>query len=96
MEKFDALGFGKAKKRPFHRVPLVADRDVREIGSTSFAIDKRVFKLYDPRPINVSTFYSYRSWRTYFETKFIPKTESIGQISYAQVEPKFNYVFNYY
>ena len=68
--------------------------DVREIGSTSFAIDKRVFKLYDPRPINVSTFYGYRSWRAYFETKFIPKTESIGQISYAQVEPKFNYVFN--
>ena len=67
--------------------------DVREIGSTSFAIDKRVFKIYDPRPINVSTFYGYRSWRLYFETKYIPKTESIGQISYARIEPKFDYIY---
>ncbi len=68
--------------------------DIREIGSTSFAVDKRVFKLYNPRPINVSTFYAYQSWRAYFETKFIPKTESIGQLSYAQIEPKFNYLYN--
>ncbi len=67
--------------------------DIREIGSTSFAVDKRVFKLYNPRPINVSTFYSYQSWRAYFETRFIPKTESIGQLSYAQIEPKFNYQY---
>lgn len=67
--------------------------DVREIGSTSFAVDKRVFKLYDPRPINVSTFYAYQSWRAYFETKIIPKTESIGQIVYAQIEPKFDYLY---
>lgn len=69
--------------------------DVREIGSSSFAIDKRVFKLYDPRPINVSTFYAYQSWRAYIETKIIPKTESIWQLSYTTVEPKFYYIFNY-
>ncbi len=68
--------------------------DIREIGSTSFAVDKRVFKLYNPRPINVSTFYGYQSWRAYFETKYIPKTESIGQLSYARIEPKFNYLYN--
>lgn len=68
--------------------------DVREIASTSFAIDKRVFKLYDPRPINVSTFYSYQSWRAYVETKIIPKTESIWQVSKTVVEPKFDYVYN--
>ncbi|HMI07660.1 MAG TPA: DUF5686 family protein [Flavobacterium sp.] len=67
--------------------------DVREIGSTSFAIDKRVFKLYDPRPINVSTFYAYQSWRLYLETKIIPKTESIWQLTYSTVEPKFDYVY---
>ncbi len=67
--------------------------DVREIGSTSFAIDKRVFKIYDPRPINVSTFYNYRSWRLYYETKTIPKTESIFQMIYAENEPKFDYTY---
>ena len=68
--------------------------DVREIASTVFAIDKRVFKIYDPRPINISTFYNYVSWKTYIETKIIPKTESIWELSKTLVEPKFNYTFN--
>lgn len=69
--------------------------DVREIASTNFAIDKRVFKLYDPRPINISTFYNYKTWRTYIETKIIPKTESIWQITHNEISPLFNYAFNY-
>jgi len=67
--------------------------DVREIASTSFSIDKRVFKLYDPRPINVSTFYGYATQRVYIETKIIPKTESIWQITQSHIDPKFNYIF---
>jgi hypothetical protein len=30
--------------------------DVREIGTTLFSVDKRPYKIYDPRPINISTF----------------------------------------
>jgi hypothetical protein len=69
--------------------------DIKEIGSTNFAIDKRVFKLYDPRPINVSTFYQFMSKKAYVETKIIPNTESIWQISQTEVVPIFNYIFNY-
>ncbi len=68
--------------------------DVREIASTLFLIDKIPFKLYDPRPINISTFYNYVSWRTYLETAIIPKTESIWELAYTQVEPKFDYAYN--
>jgi hypothetical protein len=67
--------------------------DVREIASTSFLIDKRVFKIYDPRPINVSTFYNHQSWRGFLETKFIPKTESIWQLSHSRVAPQFGYIY---
>lgn len=67
--------------------------DVKEIASTSFLTDKRVFKIYDPRPINVSTFYNYETWRGYVETKIIPKTESIWQLTHSHVEPKFGYVY---
>ncbi len=69
--------------------------DVREIASTAFATDKRVFKIYDPRPINISTFYNHQTWKGYVETKIIPKTETIWQLSYSEITPLFNYTFAY-
>ncbi|MES2545609.1 MAG: DUF5686 family protein [Bacteroidota bacterium] len=68
--------------------------DLREIGSTNFAIEKKPFKIYDPRPFNVSSFYNYIGWRGFIETKIIPKTESIWQIERTQIIPKFNYAYN--
>jgi len=68
--------------------------DVREIASTFFAVDKRVFKIYDPRPINISTFYKYISWKANVQSRIIPKTEGIFELSRTYVEPKFDYFFN--
>jgi hypothetical protein len=69
--------------------------DVREIASTTFATDKRIFKLYDPRPINISTFYNHKTWRGFIETKIIPKTETIWQLTHSEISPLFSYTFNY-
>lgn len=69
--------------------------DLREIASSSFAIDKRVFKLYDPRPINVSTFYNFKQIRGYIESRILPKTESIWEMSQTKVDPSFDYIFKY-
>lgn len=68
--------------------------DVREIASTDYAIEKRIFKIYDPRSINFSTFYKYENWRISLESKIIPKTESIFVLANTFVEPKFNYAYN--
>jgi len=68
--------------------------DVREIASTVFAVDKRVFKIYDPRPINISTFYEYIGWRANVQTKLIPKTEAVLELSRNNIEPKFDYLYN--
>jgi hypothetical protein len=69
--------------------------DIREIASTTFAIDQRIFKIIDPRPINVSTFHNYKEIRGFLETRIIPKTESIWELSQTRVAPSFNYSFNY-
>ncbi len=69
--------------------------DISEIGSTKFTIDKRIFKIYDPRPINVSTFYNHQTWKGFLETKIFPKTESIWQINRSVVTPLFDYTFNW-
>lgn len=67
--------------------------DIKELASTSFATDKRVFKIYDPRPINLSTFYNYQTWQGYIETRIIPKTESMWQLTRSRIDPKFNYIY---
>ena len=69
--------------------------DVREIASTVFAVDKRVFKIYDPRPINISTFYHYTGWKANLQTKIIPKTEAVIEFARTDIEPKFDYLFNH-
>lgn len=69
--------------------------DLQEIASTRFTVDRRPFKIYDARPINISTFYNHRTWRGYIETRILPKTESVWQLTYSHIEPKFNYWFNY-
>ncbi|RZJ55342.1 MAG: carboxypeptidase-like regulatory domain-containing protein, partial [Flavobacterium sp.] len=68
--------------------------DIREIASTSFAVDKRVFKIYDPRPINITTFYNHQTWQGYIETRILPKTESTWQLTRTRIDPKFGYQYN--
>lgn len=69
--------------------------DIREIASTNFIIEKKPFKVYDPRPINISTFYNYESWKTFVETKKIPKTDGVLEITHSHIDPKFNYQYNH-
>ena len=67
--------------------------DVSEIASTSFEVDKRTFRVYDPRPLNISTFYNHVTWKGFLESKIIPKTNAILQLSQADIIPRFNYFF---
>ncbi len=67
--------------------------DLSEIAGTSLEIDKRTFKIYDPRPFNISTFYNHETWRGFVETKAIPKTEGLFQVTQSFIDPKFHYLF---
>lgn len=68
--------------------------DVKEIASTTFLIDPGIFKIYDPRPINISTFYNHMTNRAFIRSKIIPKTESLWQLSNSKIDPLFNYGYN--
>ena len=67
--------------------------DVQEIASVNFIIDKKKFKLVDPRPFNITTFYNYKTWVFNAETKFLPKTSSVWQIEQTAVTPLFDYQY---
>lgn len=67
--------------------------DVSEIGQTTFATDIRRFRIYDPRPFNISTFYNNRISSAFIESKLIPKTTAYFSFSQSEITPLFNYNF---
>lgn len=67
--------------------------DLSEIGRFDFPTDSRRFKLYDPRPINISTFYREQKAEVFVESKIIPKTDAYFGISNSKIDPKFDYTF---
>ncbi len=67
--------------------------DLSEIGQIQFATQPRRFKIYDPRPINISTFYNYKTISSFIETKYIPKTDIYFGISRSEITPLF--IYNY-
>ncbi|MDV7396561.1 hypothetical protein RZS08_34515, partial [Arthrospira platensis SPKY1] len=50
--------------------------DLQEIASTQFLTDRKNFRLVDPRPFNITTFYNYKSWKGFVETKPFAKARS--------------------
>lgn len=67
--------------------------DLEEISKINFATDPRRFRIYDPRPINISTFYSSRTASISAESNFLPKSEVFLSIYNSQIQPKFDYTF---
>lgn len=67
--------------------------DISEIALTNFATDSRRFKIYDPRPINITTFYNNKLSTIFVESKILPKTTSYFALSQSQVKPLFDYTF---
>lgn len=67
--------------------------DIFEIAQTNFVTDSRRFKIYDPRPINISTFYNNKLSVLSLESKLFPKTTSYFGISHNEIQPLFDYTF---
>lgn len=67
--------------------------DIREIGSTAFQTDQDKFIYLNLRPLNLTTFYSDRHVKGEFTTKILPKTHTIASLSYAKIDPLFDYRF---
>lgn len=65
--------------------------DVHEIAETHFVTDTRRFKIYDPRPINITTFYNAKTSSVFIESKIFPKTDAYFGLLHNQTQPLFNY-----
>lgn len=67
--------------------------DIIEFADLTLIADSKKFKLYDPRPFNLSTFYNHQSYELTFESKFISKIETNFKISRSRINPLFDYDF---
>ena len=75
------------------RVSVSYADDLKEIGQVQFATEPRLFKVFDPRPINISTFYNNKMFSAYIESNYFAKTNTYFLISRSEVNPLFNYKF---
>ena len=67
--------------------------DVHEIAETYFVTDAKRFKIYDPRPINITTFYNSQSSSIFLESKILPKTDAYFGLHHNQIQPLFDYAY---
>lgn len=67
--------------------------DLKEIGQIEFATENKRFKIYDSRPINISTFYNYKSFSAFVESKFFAKTDTYFALAKNEITPLFDYKF---
>jgi hypothetical protein len=67
--------------------------DLTEFADLTLLADNKRFKLFDPRPFNISTFYNHQSYEVTFESKFISKVETILKINRSHINPLFDYTF---
>jgi hypothetical protein len=67
--------------------------DIIEFADLSLIADNKRFRLIDPRPFNISTFYNHQSYELTFESKFISKIETTFKLSRSRINPLFDYEF---
>ncbi len=72
---------------------LYYTKDISEIGTFKYLTDARVYSVFEPRRINITQFYKYRSWRTSLQHEFSPKVMSELVISHQNVEQIEDYQF---
>jgi hypothetical protein len=67
--------------------------DITEFADLTLLADNKRFKLFDPRPFSLSTFYNHQSYELTFESKFISKIETVIKINRSRIDPLFEYAF---
>lgn len=67
--------------------------DIKEAAGIDFIADKNTFFIFNPRNLNVATFYNYKTFNLDFEHDFQPNLEAKVKLSTGKYTPKFNYQF---
>jgi len=67
--------------------------DLKEAASLDFIAENTSFSPINPRNLNISKFYNYKTINTYFKHDIQPNLEAKFQLSTGNYKPLFNYQF---
>lgn len=72
---------------------LTYNDDLQEVGSYNYLTDRRVYSLFEPRLVNITQFFDYRTLRINQEYQITPKILSELQLANVKVEQTSPYRF---
>lgn len=72
---------------------LYYTKDIKEIGTFEYLTKSRVYSVFEPRLINITQFYGYRSWKVSAETDPSEKLSATFQIAHSNIDQIEDYQF---
>ena len=65
---------------------LTYNDDLEEVGNYSYLTDRRVYSLFEPRLVNIVSFYKHRTTRANLEYRIAPQLLSELQVAYRDID----------
>jgi hypothetical protein len=91
--KFSAGGSVRVDKKTKSWINLYYIDDIREIGTLSYLTDARVYSIFEPRLVNITQFYKYRTWQANIQSELTPKILTELRFSRSAIDNIEDYYF---
>ncbi|WP_310992995.1 DUF5686 family protein [Aequorivita marina] len=91
--KYSLGGSARVNKEKKAWISLYYADDIKEIGTSDYLTDARVYSLFEPRLVNITQFYKYKKWNANIASELSPKILSEFRIAHSQIENVESYYF---
>lgn len=89
--KYSVGGGARVNKEKKAWLNLYYIDDIKEIGTFDYLTDARVYSIFEPRLVNITQFYKYKTIQANIQSELSPKILSEFRVSHNQIENIENY-----
>ncbi len=91
--KYSLGGNYRLNKKNNAWINLYYTKDIREMGSFEYLTKNRTYSIFEPRLLNITQFYSYRTWKSALQLEPHKKVVSEIRLSHSRIEQIENYQY---
>ncbi len=91
--KYHLAGFIRLSKDNNSWFGISYTDDIQEAAKIDFLFDETSFSLINPRNVNISQFYNYKTYSINFEHDVFPNLETKVELKNGKYDPLFDYQF---